>query len=182
MVYSGWILSLNDMEQTLRKIQGEISKGEADLETLVTAIGGIGSRWESIQTAFTDHLDYLNDFGEFPDLQSKIEMEQLSICDSLLAEIGRMLLLFEHTISVNRAAFARAKGSLRSKDIGAAWPYPPTNCSIGNLFSETGDSIDLAAKNLEGKRLALYRLTTETGISPESVACFVRAWPSGSDS
>jgi hypothetical protein len=110
------------------------------------------------------------------DLQSRVELEQISVCDSLMAEIGRSLVVLEHVLTTARASFARAKDILRSKSLGEAWPFPPGQSILGDLFAETSDLIDMSAKNLEAKRMAVYLLMVEDGLSPDSIAKFAQGW------
>jgi hypothetical protein len=164
------------MDLSLRRIQTEIQKADRDVELCIDALDKVCTRWSAIQIAFTDHSDRLEDLtAAFPGLQSRMELEQLSSCDALIAEIGRCLVLLEHAITNARAMFVKAKQTFRSQEISEAWPYPPTEAPIGDLYVETSNLIDSAGKSLEIRRLALYRLSSESEmVDPAAVSKFLR--------
>ena len=162
------------MEAQLRAIQAGVNKAENDLNGLVDALRGVGDRWRSVQVSFDDHPDQLSSFAEFPDLRSKLELEHLSICDSLIAGMSPSLLMLEHAITNGRAAFAKAKQTLKSKDLAEPWSFPPGHEFIGDLFRETESVIEHASGFLERFRLGLYNLhNLHESITPDSVSEFV---------
>ncbi|KAH0785635.1 hypothetical protein GPJ56_010385 [Histomonas meleagridis] len=101
-------------------------------------------------------------------------MNQASICDSIIAEIGKDLVMYEHTIITNRGVLAKAKQTLASKQIDAAWEFPPTTTFVGDNIHDAAVALEEASLSLEAKRLALYRLTSEsTSIEPDMIFRFV---------
>lgn len=163
------------MEGQLRSIQAGVNKAQNDLASLVDSLRGVADRWRSIQVAFDDHPDQLATFSQFPDLRAKLELEQLSICDSLIAGMSPCLLMLEHAITSGRAALAKAKQTFKSKDLAEAWSFPPSQEFVGDLFRETGAVIEDANSSLERHRLGLYNLhTLHESLTPASVLEFVR--------
>jgi hypothetical protein len=129
----------------------------------------------SVQASFCDHSEFLDSYvQDFPNLQSSVELEQLSICDLLVAEIGRGLVLVEQAVVTSRGAFAKVKQTLRAKNLAAAWSFPPTDTFIGDLLVETGDRIDIVSRRTTARRLCLYRLHSDDGSpSPDAIRTFV---------
>ena len=162
------------METQLRTIQQSVIRAQVELSRLVDAVKNIAQRWQSIQTAFLDDPDHLSSFKKFPDLASKLELEQLSICDSLIAGMSESLLMLDHAITNGRASLVKAKHTLKDKDLTDAWTFPPSYEFLGDMFLETEKLLDDATKSVEKHRLALYTLhSTEQSLNPESILRFV---------
>lgn len=162
------------MESSLKTIQTSITRAVVELSRVVDAVKNIAQRWKSIQTAFLDDPSHLSSFEKFPNLQSKLELEQLAICDSLIAGMNESLLLLEHAVTNARAALGKNKQTLKDKDMTAAWSFPPSREFLGDLFAETEKMIDDAAASAEKHRLALYTLhSVEESMNPESILKFV---------
>lgn len=165
------------MDDSLRRIQSEINRAEHDTNLFFGALKDISENWGSIRTAFTDYSKYLDGFREFPDIESRLELEQITKCDTLIAEIGKQLLLIEHSLTSGRATIAKAKQLCHTKDISEVWNFPPTEVFTGDLFIETQQLIDDVSFKLEAKRLALYHLTAENAsINQNSINKFICKW------
>lgn len=163
-------------ESNLKTIQGGITRAVVELSRLVDAIKNTAERWKSIQTAFLDDPEHLSSFQKFPNLQSKLELEQLSICDSLIAGMNESLLLLDHAVTNSRAALAKAKQTLKDKDLTSAWSFPPSREFLGDVFAQTEKMIDDAAASAEKHRLALYTLhSIEESMNPDSILTFVKS-------
>jgi hypothetical protein len=99
-----------------------------------------------------------------------VELEQLSACDALIAELTQGLVLFESAITNARASFSKAKQTLHNKEIADGWDFPPTDACLGDLIAETAALIDRTALSLEKQRLALHRLNSEeASLEPQSI-------------
>ena len=161
----------------LKKIQLELKMAEDNMATYVNALKDNATKWMSIRSSFKNHTNDLIMFDEFPDLQSRLEMNQASICDTLIAEIGKDLVMFEHTIITNRGALAKAKQTLFSKQIDGAWEFPPTTTFVGDNIHDASVALEEASLSLEARRLALYKLTSEASpIEPSMIFRFVNSF------
>jgi hypothetical protein len=169
------------MLASLRRIQDDLGRAEHDVHVFINALKGIGSRWASIQTSFSDHPEFLGSYvRDFPNLRCSVELEQLSICDLLVAEIARGLVMLEQAIRMSHAAFGKVKQTPRTKDLAELWSFPPIDTFVGDVLIETGDRIDSVARQTGARRLALYRLNCEEGsTSPEAIRTFVTGWEAG---
>jgi hypothetical protein len=166
------------MISVLKRIESELSKANHDIQVCVDSLKTVSSRWSSIITSFLTFPSYLQSLHQsFPDLQSKLELEQLSICDSLLAEITKGFVFLEQTLTNARSEFAKVKQNCRAKDLSIGWEFPPTDVSFGDFLLKTGKLIDEAALALETQRLALYRLNNEEeSLNPKAIERFLTAW------
>ena len=52
--------------------------------------------WKLMTQVFSQNLGSLT---KFKGLRSKLELEQLVICDTIIAELGRQILLYDHSIN-----------------------------------------------------------------------------------
>jgi hypothetical protein len=168
----------HQMIGSLRRIQAELASATRDVQVCADALRTISSRWTSIISSFTIFPSYLQSYRDsFPDLQSKLELEQLSACDGLVAEITKGLVLLENAITAARSSFAKVKQTLRSQSPSSGWEFPPSDGCLGDSLIETGAAIDRAALALETQRLALYRLNAEEqALSPKAIERFLAAW------
>lgn len=164
------------MESHLKTIQGSITRAVVELSRLIDAIKNIAQRWKSIQAAFLEDSEHLNSFERFPNLQSKLELEQLAICDSLISGVNESILLLEHAVTNGRASLVKAKQTISGKALTEPWSFPPSNVFLGDLFQETEIMLDTASASVEKHRFALYTLhSTEESLNPESILKFVES-------
>lgn len=164
------------METTFKRIQGEISAAEGNFNHCISTLKEYITKWSAIQKSFTDFQSDLSQFNEFPDLQSRLELAQLSACDSIIAEMSRELVLFDSMLTNNRGAFSKAKKLFESKPLNEAWPYPPDASFLPNLILETSKLLDSTFGKVEARKLAIYRLTNEgDGINIESIEKFINS-------
>lgn len=158
------------MEATIKRIHGEIFAAEKNFNHCISTLKEYITKWSAIQKSFSDFNSDLSQFNEFPDLQSRLELAQLSACDSIIAEMSRELVLFDHMLTNNRAAFSKAKKLFESKPLSEAWTFPPEETFLPDLILEASKLLDTTFGKVESRKLAIFKLTNkEEDINVESL-------------
>ena len=158
------------MESTFQRIQTEISASERDFDKCISILKDFTSKWSAIQKSFTEFHSEMDYFQDFPDLQSRLELAQLSACDSIISEMSRQIVLLEHNLTNNRATYNKATKTFESKSIGEAWSFPPSIQFLPDIITQTGQLIDDISAKLEKRKLAIYKIANEEeSINPESL-------------
>lgn len=164
------------MDTTFKRIQTEILTAERNFAHCISTLKEYTTKWASIQKSFSDFQSDLSQFNQFPDLQSRLELAQLSACDSIIAEMSRELVLFDQMLTNNRGAFSKSKKLFESKPLNEAWPYPPDSNFLPNLILETSQLLDSTFAKVEARKLAIYKLTNEgDSINVESLEKFINS-------
>lgn len=164
------------MEESLKRIQTDILAAERNFNHCISTLKEYTTKWSAIQKSFSDFHSDLSQFNEFPDLQSRLELAQLSACDSIIAEMSRELVLFDQTLTNNRGLFSKSKKIFESKPLTEAWPYPPDENFLPNLMVEISQLLDKTFGKVEARKLAIYKLTNEgNSINVESLEKFINS-------
>ena len=167
------------MEAAFSKISYEIQSCEKESESAINALNATVMKWESIKNSFTNFSANLGNLSKCKGLQSKLEMEQIVNCDSIIAELGRQLVLFEHSLTQCRTALAKAKQLFESRPLDVAWSFPPeeNDKTIGDQYEKACKDIERAAKITESRKLCLFNLTSNReSLEPEVLLKFIKQW------
>ena len=149
------------MEASLNKIKGEILKAENDFNHCISTLKEYVTKWSAIQKSFSDFQSELTQFNNFPDLQSRLELAQLSACDSIIAEMSRELVLYDSLLTNNRGNFLKVKKNFESKQLDEAWSFPPDTIFIPDLILEISQLLDQTFGKVEARKLAIFKLSNE---------------------
>ena len=112
--------------------------------------------------------------NDLTNLQSRLEANQAAVCDTIMAEIGKELVMFEHTIINCRGALAKSNQTLFTKPVNDAWEFPPTSSQfITESIQSASLAIEEASLSLEKKRMELYFLTSDKSlVEPSTIIKF----------
>lgn len=165
------------MEASLTRIVDILRACEKESESLINALNSVVVKWDAIRTSYNNYSQYLGALGEFPDLQSKLELEQLAQSDTILAELGKQLVMYEHALIQNRGTFAKAKEQFEKRPLDSPWSFPPDTKNITEKYEAAAAAIDRSAASIDAKRLALYTVNTnENSLEPEALLKFIQGW------
>lgn len=163
----------------LRKIGAELRAAEDGVAGYVRALRESARKWDAIRCAFGEHADCMDAIaGDLPGLQSRMEANQAAVCDTILAEVGKELVMYEHAIVNCRGALAKARQSLfTAKSSDAAWEFPPAPVPFTTEAMEAAAAeIESAALALEKRRMALFFLTSDgSTVEPGTILRFCDA-------
>ena len=162
----------------LERIIASFQQKEKEINQYIDALKDTANRWNSILTAFKDNSSEFDDFKQdFPDLQSKLELEQASQCDSIISELSRYLLTYEHSLTQSKAIFNNFKEKFKSKPLETPYTFPPAPEFITTLILETAEAISTVEKQINCRGLAIYELgNVEESINPVSILRFIEKW------
>lgn len=164
------------MEAQLRAIQTVIAKAENDIRILMTSLISVSGRWKSVQSAFDSESLEMESIALISGLRAKIELEQMSACDTVLASMNQSVLMLEHAVTDARGRYVKAGQALKAKALAEGWLFPPTQASLGDMWAETGRVIDRASDSVERFRWNMFKVnSTEDGLSPDAITAFVSA-------
>jgi len=169
------------MDTGLKKIIFELNKCENEGKTIISALTGIVNKWESIRNAYSLYKDYLGIINGFPEIQSRLEVEQISSCDTLIAELGRQLVLYDHSITQAKASLAKTKQQLSEKPNDFPWSFPPSVSDISEDFLTAENAISQSLLSVEAKKYSLFELNqSENPLNPDNVMRMINKWSSSS--
>ncbi|OHS97547.1 hypothetical protein TRFO_36241 [Tritrichomonas foetus] len=158
------------MEESLNRVKAEINLAENNFNHCISKLKEYASKWSAIQLSFSDFQNDLSSFQDFPDLRSRLELSQLSACDSIISEMTRQLVLYDLTLTKNRSFFLKTKKQFESKPKEEAWSFPPTVNFLPDLIIQISSLLDETFNKVESRKLAIYKLTNEEeSIGPESL-------------
>ena len=162
----------------LERLLANFQQQEKEISQYVDALKDTANRWNAIRTAFKQNSKEFDDFQkDFPDLQSKLELEQATQCDSIISELSRYLLTYEHSLKQNKATLNAFKDKMKSKPLETPYTFPPTPDFVTDLILQAAEAISTVEKQIECRGLALYELgNVEESINPESILRFFEKW------
>ena len=164
------------MDSTLKKISSDLEIAENNFNHCISTLKEYASKWSAIKTSFSIYSNDLSSFSNFVDLQNRLELSQLSACDSIIAEMSRQLVLFDQTLTNLHATFVKTKKQFESKPKEEAWDFPPNTTFLPNLIIETSRILDEAFNKAESRKLAIYKLVNEEeAIDPDSIERFINS-------
>lgn len=151
---------------------------EKEIQPYVDALKDAATRWKAISSCFSIHSEQFNDFiQEFPDLESRLEVNEASECDSIIAELDRYFLLYENSLKQNRATLNRFKDIMKSKPLDIAYSFPPSPNFISEAIERAASMIETVDKQINCRKLALYELrNVESSVNPDSILRLVEKW------
>ena len=165
------------MESNLNKISIELKKFENESLNIINSLSNSVEKIESIRITYSSYFDFLGDLKQFKFLESQLEKEQIAICDTLIAELGRELVLFDHSLTQSKAALNKFKEQFSKKKLDSAWSFPPNGEFISNQIEEANESLINSMLSYESKRMALFKFhQSDIPYDPKSLNFFIQEW------
>ena len=167
------------MEASLNRIIMEMQKCEKESENCINSLNQTVMKWESIRNSFDNFSQNLGSLNNYKGLRSKLELEQLVVCDSIIAELGRQILLFDHSINQCKGILAKAQDTFASKPLDFPWKFPPEGNmeSVGDLYQSASMALHRAQTLTESRKLALFNLTSSrNSYDPDVLVSFIQQW------
>ena len=167
------------MEASFNRIVMEMQKCEKESENCINSLNQTVVKWESIRNSFDNFSQNLGSLTKFKGLRSKLELEQLVICDTIIAELGRQILLYDHSINQCKGILAKGQETFASKPLDFPWKFPPEDSTetIGDQYQAACLALQRAQTITESRKLALFNLTSsKNSYDPDILVNFIQQW------